>query len=220
MAKIKRFEEIEAWKRARTLSANIYRISASGYFRRDFDLVTQVRRASISIMANIAEGFDSGSRPEFLKFLRYALRSATETQSHLYIALDQGYVSKSQFNALYGRVVEVKNLVCGFSRYLKSVPAGSLFHGVRIPDREVNEFSPFLRYAVIRFRGRLRLRSFQPPGRVLRPENLELRTLNFEQDALSDSAISTSFGRLSPLRTLNFEPFSPLSRRSGHRCFP
>jgi four helix bundle protein len=71
-------------------------------------------------MSNIAEGFDSGSNREFLKFLAYALRSASELQSHLYVALDQGYVSGEVFDKLYGQARTVKNLIGGFRRYLRS----------------------------------------------------------------------------------------------------
>ena len=71
-------------------------------------------------MANIAEGFDGGSNREFTRFLRYALRSTTEVQSHLYVALDQGYLDGSVFAALYDRTVKVKNLTGGFIRYLRS----------------------------------------------------------------------------------------------------
>ena len=70
-------------------------------------------------MANIAEGFDSGSDREFLRFLGYALRSASELQSHLYVALDQGYVDDESFSSVYYHIVKVKNLIGGFARYLR-----------------------------------------------------------------------------------------------------
>ncbi len=70
-------------------------------------------------MANIAEGFDSRSNPEFIKFLGYALRSASEVQSHLYVALDQGYLDKQQFDRIYQQAVTVKKLILGFIRHLK-----------------------------------------------------------------------------------------------------
>jgi len=71
-------------------------------------------------MANISEGFDSNSDDEFVRFLRYALRSATEVQSHLYVAVDQGYISKDEFTQLYDQAIEVKSLIAGFIRYLKA----------------------------------------------------------------------------------------------------
>ena len=73
-------------------------------------------------MANIAEGFDSGSNKEFIRFLGYALRSATEVQSHLYVALDEGYLDQEKFNMLFALTTKCKNLVSGFSRYLRSHP--------------------------------------------------------------------------------------------------
>jgi four helix bundle protein len=98
MAKIERFEDIEAWKEARKLSAETYAATRSRMFRADRSLADQIRRSSVSIMANIVEGFDSESNREFLKFLAYALRSASELQSHLYVALDQAYISTDAFS--------------------------------------------------------------------------------------------------------------------------
>ncbi len=125
MAGIKRFEEIEAWKEARKLTREIYRATRQGGFRRDFGLRDQVQRASTSIMANIAEGFDGGSNREFLKFLGYAFRSTSEVQSHLYIALDQEYLDQQTFDAVFNLTVRVKNLIRGFMRYLRSRPRGA-----------------------------------------------------------------------------------------------
>lgn len=76
----------------------------------------------VSVIANIAEGFDGGSNREFIKFLGYALRSTTEAQSHLYAALDQGYIDQQRFQSLYDLTVKVKNLTSGFVRYLRSRP--------------------------------------------------------------------------------------------------
>jgi four helix bundle protein len=73
-------------------------------------------------MANIAEGFDAGSNQEFQRFLLYSLRSSSEVQSHLYVALDQGYLDDKGFALLYGRSRSVKNLIGGFRRYLRSAP--------------------------------------------------------------------------------------------------
>jgi len=81
-------------------------------------------RAAVSIMANVAEGFDSRSNQEFVRFLGYAVRSATEVQSHLYVALDQEYVSQDQFDAIYQQAVQVKSLLHGFIRYLRKSKPG------------------------------------------------------------------------------------------------
>lgn len=117
---IARFEDIEAWKAARELSQAIYRVTARPRFSKDFGLRDQIQRAAVSIMANIAEGFDGRSNQEFIQFLGYAFRSATEVQSHLYVALDQGYINEEQFDEMYQRAVRVKKLINGFIRYLKS----------------------------------------------------------------------------------------------------
>lgn len=116
---IERFEDIEAWRAARELSQEVYKITAQGQFTRDYGLRDQIQRAAVSIMANIAEGFDGRSNQEFIHFLGYAFRSATEVQSHLYVALDQGYISQDHFDQLYEQAVQIKKLINGFIRYLK-----------------------------------------------------------------------------------------------------
>ena len=117
---IERFEDIEAWKAARELSQEVYKITAQGQFTHDYGLRDQIQRAAVSIMANIAEGFDGRSNREFIQFLGYAFRSATEVQSHLYVSLDQGYINEDQFDKMYQRTVAIKKLINGFIRYLKS----------------------------------------------------------------------------------------------------
>ncbi len=118
--RIERFEDIEAWKAARELTQEIYRSTAQASFSKDYGLRDQIQRASVSIMANIAEGFDSNSDEEFIRFLRYGLRSATEVQSHLYVALDQQYIDEDAFNRLYNQADKIKSLIAGFIRYLRS----------------------------------------------------------------------------------------------------
>lgn len=120
MGGIERFEDIEAWKAARKLTTEVYKLSKEGPLAKDFGLKDQIQRAAASVMANIAEGFDGGSNREFAKFLAYSIRSATEVQSHLYVAFDQGYIGQQDFDALYELTVKVKNLTSGFIRYLRS----------------------------------------------------------------------------------------------------
>lgn len=120
MAGIEKFEDIEAWKEARRLTQEIYRVTKAKAFARDIGLREQLQRASVSVMANIAEGFDCGSGREFVKFLGYSMRSTSELQSHLYVALDQEYLSRESFSRLYMRSIKVKNLIGGFIRYLRS----------------------------------------------------------------------------------------------------
>lgn len=118
--KIERFEEIEAWKVARELTKETYALTQNQPFTNDFGLKDQIQRASVSVMSNIAEGFDGRSKMEFVRFLGYAFRSATEVQSHLYVALDQSYITQERFQELYDQAVSVKKLINGFIRYLNS----------------------------------------------------------------------------------------------------
>jgi len=118
MAKIERFEDIEAWQLARELTRRVYAVTKVAEFARDFGLKDQIQRASGSIMHNIAEGFDGGSNAEFTKFLRYAQRSCTEVKSQLYMALDQNYITEDSFRDLYDLTTKTHAKVGGFIRYL------------------------------------------------------------------------------------------------------
>ncbi|HLF93827.1 MAG TPA: four helix bundle protein [Planctomycetota bacterium] len=117
--KISRFEDIEAWKKARVLMNRVYAVVKTAPYAQDKDLQRQMRRTSVSAMSNIAEGFDGGSDAEFRRFLRMAKRSATELQSHLYVALDQRYLAEKGFQELYDLTAEVQRLIGGFIRYLR-----------------------------------------------------------------------------------------------------
>ena len=117
--KIKNFEDIEAWKEARNLNKLVYQISRKDPFRRDFGLTSQIQRASISVMANIAEGFDRQSDKEFIQYLSIASSSASEIQSHLYAALDLAYIKEEEFKNLHEQTKKVKKLINGFIAYLK-----------------------------------------------------------------------------------------------------
>ncbi|HTB62779.1 MAG TPA: four helix bundle protein [Opitutales bacterium] len=118
--KITRFEDIQAWQLARELTRAIYAASARDPFAKDFGLRDQIRRAAGSLMHNIAEGFDAGSNPEFKRFLQYAQRSATEVLSQLYVALDQGYITESQFTELQAMANKAHAACGGFIKYLQS----------------------------------------------------------------------------------------------------
>ena len=118
--KIERFEDIEGWKKGRELTRTIYRFVRSAEFSKDYGLKDQITRASVSVMNNIAEGFDGGSTAEFVRFLVYAQRSATEVMSCLYVALDNDYISRAEFETAYSMAGETRNLVGGFIKYLKS----------------------------------------------------------------------------------------------------
>ncbi len=121
MAKIERFEDIHAWQKARELTKGIYDITRNSHFVKDFSLKDQIRRASVSIMANIAEGFGRRSKKEFSNFLNMAHGSAAEVQSHLYVALDQKYVSQKDFDHHYANVDEVSKMIQGFMKYLQQL---------------------------------------------------------------------------------------------------
>lgn len=113
MALIEKFEDIKGWQEARQLTKNIYQLSKTGEFGRDFGLRDQIRRASLSSMANIAEGFDCESKKEFARFLEIARRSSVEVQSLLYVALDVGYINQAQFRSYYDHANQVKRLIGG-----------------------------------------------------------------------------------------------------------
>jgi four helix bundle protein len=117
--KITRFEDVEAWKAARRLVNLAYEFTAPKPFAKDFELRRQMITSAASSMANIAEGFDSGSDAEFARFLRISQRSATEFQSHLYVASDRAYIEPEGFKQLYGAASEVKKLVGGFIKHLE-----------------------------------------------------------------------------------------------------
>jgi len=116
--RIEKFEDIESWKLARELTKEIYRITKLNNFSKDFGLKDQIQRASVSIMANISEGFDSSSDKSFINFLNYAYRSASEVQSLLYVVLDQEYISTNEFELLYEKCKDIKNLIGGLIQYL------------------------------------------------------------------------------------------------------
>ena len=128
--KIKNFEEIESCKNARNLANDIYRVSSIKNFKNDFNLIDQIRRASISVMSKtylpvgkVAEGFDSGTNKSFINFLNYSHRSASEVQSLLYVALDQEYISINEFELFYGKCKDIKNLIGGLIQYLSKSSA-------------------------------------------------------------------------------------------------
>jgi four helix bundle protein len=101
MPTFKRFEDIMAWQKARQVTNTVYNVTKNGEFAKDFSLRDQIRRASVSIMANIAEGFARRSDKDFAYFLNISRSSAAEVQSHLYVALDQGYIEQKEFNEIY-----------------------------------------------------------------------------------------------------------------------
>lgn len=120
MSSFQRFEDIEAWQKARELTKAIYAMSNDGQFSRDFGLRDQIRRASVSIMSNIAEGFGRGGNKEFIQFLSTAKGSASEVQAQLYVALDAGYINQDQFQKLYSETEATARMIAGLLRYLQN----------------------------------------------------------------------------------------------------
>jgi len=118
MATFKRFEEMHAWQSARDLVKLIYDATKQPDFNRDFALRDQIRRAAISVMSNIAEGFGSGSDAEFVRFLGYARRSTSEAQSQLYAALDQEYISSETFDEIYAKANTTERQINALIGYL------------------------------------------------------------------------------------------------------
>lgn len=114
MAKrIERFEDFIAWQKARKLTADVYRVTNEGKFARDFGLKDQIRRAAVSSMSNLAEGFERGRPAEFHQFLSIAKGSCAEHRTQLYVALDVGYLSSPRFNALMSQAIEVGQVLGG-----------------------------------------------------------------------------------------------------------
>ncbi len=119
--KINRFEELECWQEARKLTNMVFDLTSQRQFNsRGFRLTDQMTGAAISVMNNIVEGFDSQSNPEFMKFLGYSRRSASELQTCLYVAVDNRLISQSQFDAAYEQAENTRKLIDGFRRYLRN----------------------------------------------------------------------------------------------------
>ncbi|PIV14456.1 MAG: four helix bundle protein [Gallionellales bacterium CG03_land_8_20_14_0_80_55_15] len=111
--KVERFENLIAWQKARQLTVEIYLITARGDFAKDFGLRDQIRRAAVSVMSNIAEGFDRGSRGEFHQFLVIAKASCAEVRSQLYVAQDVGYITQEIFINLKSSADELSRIIGG-----------------------------------------------------------------------------------------------------------
>jgi four helix bundle protein len=118
--KLTRFEDLDCWQEARKLVNKVYTVTKDGKFKKDLRLSGQIQAASASIMANIAEGFIRRSNKEFNQFLYIAMSSAAEVQSHLYIALDQGYIDQKQFGAIYDQANKTAKIISGLIKYLRT----------------------------------------------------------------------------------------------------
>jgi four helix bundle protein len=119
MATFKKFEDISAWQKSRELTKEIYSVTGQGNFSRDFGLKDLIRRASVSIMSNIAEGFERSGTGEFMQFLATAKGSAGEVRSQLYLAFDQDYISRARFEALANSATQISRMISGLMSYLR-----------------------------------------------------------------------------------------------------
>lgn len=119
MSKINSFEELNVWIESRSFNQKLYLTTNNDLFDRDYDLKRQIRRASISVSSNIAEGFERNTDKEFIQFLFYAKASAGEVRSQLYLSLDLNYLTKEEFNTLYSQITEISKMISGLIKYLK-----------------------------------------------------------------------------------------------------
>jgi four helix bundle protein len=119
MATFKTFEQIDAWQKSRELTREIYRVTRERGFARDFGLRDQIRRASVSIMSNIAEGFERSGTGEFAQFLSTAKGSAGEVRAQLYVALDQEYLPQEVFDTLSANAAQISRMISGLMKYLR-----------------------------------------------------------------------------------------------------
>lgn len=132
MTSVERFEDLDVWKRARALANLIYDFSESGTFARDFGLRDQMRRAAVSIMSNISEGFESQTQATFIRYLSHAKASSGELRAQLYLALDRKYISPEQFEQAADMATICSRQITKFSQYLQSRP-----NARRISEEEV-----------------------------------------------------------------------------------
>ena len=117
--KFNSFEDLQVWKDSRILVKSIYQLTSDGKFSKDFGLREQIQRASVSIMNNIAEGFERNNNKEYIKFLGYSKGSAGEVRSMLYVATDLGYISQDSFNVHYQMAINIITQISNFIKYLK-----------------------------------------------------------------------------------------------------
>lgn len=141
----KNFEDLDIWKQARRLTCEIYKITRSGEFSKDYGLANQIQRASVSVMSNIAEGFERGGNQEFFQFLSIAKGSCGEVRCQLYVALDQGYIASGAAEELIDQHRKLSIMLHKFMEHLK----GSKFKGQKYkkpqPDPEMEEFDAMLK---------------------------------------------------------------------------
>jgi len=117
---IKRFEDLEVWTIEREMPQNIYDLTRNSAFARDYGMIDQIRRAAVSVMSNISEGFERGSNKDFARFLFMARGSAGEVRSLLYVSLDQGYIDRGEFESCYKLCIRCSQTIWGLIRHVSS----------------------------------------------------------------------------------------------------
>jgi len=126
MSKVQRFEDLIAWQKARQLTRRVYELTREGGWAKDFGLSSQIQRASVSIMSNIAEGFERNRQGEFHQFLSIAKASCAEVRSQLYVAIDVGYVTNEDFEAVLAQAEEVGRILGGLRASIQRKQADRL----------------------------------------------------------------------------------------------
>lgn len=116
---VKYFEDLDVWKEARRLTNEVYAATRGAGFSKDFGLRDQMRRATVSIMSNIAEGFERGGNQEFIQFLYIAKGSCGEVRSQLHVALDQGYLGREEFVQMFNSLKKLSGMIANLIDYLK-----------------------------------------------------------------------------------------------------
>jgi len=135
MTKIEKFEDLDVWQKTRQLSRLIYQVTSKDNFSRDFALRDQIRRAAVSVLSNISEGFERGGDKEFRQFLSVAKGSVGELRSQLYVALDANYLNHNEFDQLYALADQIGKMIGGFMRYLQT----SSYIGPKFKNDSVSE---------------------------------------------------------------------------------
>ena len=121
MASVERVEDLEVWRLSRALAGKVYHLSRQGEFARDFGFRDQIRRAAVSIVSNIAEGFERSSPNQFLQFLDIARGSCGEVRTQLYLALDFGYIDQTQFQESFDDTIRVGKMISSLIQYLRTL---------------------------------------------------------------------------------------------------
>ncbi len=122
MPTITRFEDIEAWKTAREMTRMVYALTEQGQFAKDFGLKNQIQRASVSVMSNIAEGFESRTQAQFIEYLGRSKASAGEVRCQLYVAVDLKYMTEEQFRQVFDLADKSSRQIARFMDYLETHP--------------------------------------------------------------------------------------------------